>query len=59
MFTECSHKDKGRKRPPVMELLEKFKELHSYLQVSKFYGVTDNAIRKWVKLYQIEDMIKK
>ena len=56
---ECSHKDKGRKRPPVIELLEKFKELHSYLQVSKFYGVTDNAIRKWVKLYQIEDMIKK
>ena len=42
-----------------MELLEKFKELHSYLQVSKFYDVTDNAIRKWVKLYQIEDMIKK
>ena len=57
--TECSHKANGSKRPPVNELLDRFKELKSYLQVGKFYGVSDNAVRKWVKLYQIEDMIKK
>ena len=57
--SECSHKANGSKRPPVYELLDKFKELKSYVQVGKFYGVSDNAVRKWVKLYQIEDMVKK
>lgn len=56
---ECAHKANGSKRPSVNELLKKFKELKSYVQVGKFYGVTDNAVRKWVRLYQIEDMIKK
>lgn len=56
---ECAHKLNGSKRPPVMELLEKFKELKSFVQVGKYYGVTDNAVRKWVKLYGIEDMVKK
>lgn len=56
---ECAHKANGSKRPSVNELLDRFKELKSYVQVGKFYGVSDNAIRKWVKLYQIEDMIKK
>lgn len=56
---ECSHKANGSKRPPVHELLDKFKELKSYVQVGKFYGISDNAVRKWVKLYQIEDIIKK
>lgn len=55
---ECAHKANGSKRPSVIELLEKFKELKSYVQVSKYYKVSDNAIRKWVKLYQIEDMVK-
>lgn len=55
---ECYHKANGSKRPPVYELLGKFKELKSYLQVGKYYGVSDNAVKKWVVLYQIEDMIK-
>lgn len=55
---ECAHKANGSQRPPVTELLDKFKELKSYVQVGKNYGVSDNAVRKWVKLYQIEDMIK-
>lgn len=56
---ECAHKLNGSKRPNVMELLDKFKELHSYTQVGKFYGVSDNAVKKWVKLYGIEDMVKR
>ena len=55
---ECAHKANGSKRPSVLELIEKFKELKSYLQVGKYYWVSDNAVRKWVKLYQIEDMVK-
>ena len=55
---ECYHKANSGKRPPVYELLDKFKKLKSYLQVGKYYGVSDSAVKKWVVLYQIEDMIK-
>lgn len=55
---ECAHKGNGSKRPDVLTLLNDFKELKYYVQVGKKYGVSDNAVRKWVKLYQIEDMIK-
>lgn len=56
---ECAHKANGSKRPDVMELLQKFEELHSYVQVGKFYNVSDNAVKKWVNLYGIEDMVKR
>lgn len=55
---ECYRKDNKGKRPSVFELLEAFKQYKSYLQVGKHYNVTDNAVRKWVQLYQIEDMVK-
>ena len=55
---ECSHKANGSKRPDVLTLLEDFKELKSFVQVSKKYGVTDNAVRKWCKLYGILDKVK-
>lgn len=50
---ECSHKANGSKRPNVFELINKFKEFKSFVQVGKFYGVTDNAVRKWCKLYNL------
>ena len=56
---ECFHKAYGNKRPTETELLEKFKELKSYLKVGKYYGVSDNAIRKWVDFYQIKNLINK
>lgn len=56
---ECSHKGNGSRRPTVFELIEKFKELKSFVQVGNYYGVTDNAVRKWCKLYGILDMVKK
>lgn len=55
---ECAHKANGSKRPDMSELIEKFKELKSFVQVGKFYGVSDNAVRKWCKLYGIIDMVK-
>lgn len=54
---ECAHKLNGSKRPSVTDLLNAFKEFKNYTQVGKHYGVSDNAVRKWVKLYQIEDMV--
>ena len=56
---ECAHKGNGSKRPSVFELLEKFEELKSFVQVGNYYGVTDNAVRKWCKLYNILDMVKR
>ena len=44
--------------PKVPELLEIFKNYKSYVQVGKFYNVSDNAVRKWVKSYGIQDMVK-
>ena len=49
---------KGR-RPDIFTLLNDFKELHSVLQVSKKYGVSDNAVRPWCEFYGILDMIKR
>lgn len=54
---ECAHKLNGSKRPSVIDLLNAFKECKNYTQVGKYYDVSDNAVRKWVKLYQIEDMV--
>ena len=55
---ECAHKANGSKRPDVFTLLEDFKELKSFVQVGKKYGVTDNAVRKWCKMYGILDKVK-
>lgn len=38
-------------RPPLHQLLKEVKEL-GYVGTGKKYGVSDNAIRKWVKFYE-------
>lgn len=40
-------------RPPYDQLMEEI-ESSNYCAVGRKYGVTDNAIRKWVRLYQAE-----
>lgn len=40
-------------RPPYERLLQEI-ESSSYVQVGKKYGVSDNAIRKWVRQYERE-----
>ena len=50
---ECAH-NAVSKRPPVLELIEKISELNNNMvAVGKFYGVSDNAVRKWIKLYKL------
>ena len=50
---ECAHNDVS-KRPPVLELIEKINELKNNISaVGRYYGVTDNAVRKWCSLYKI------
>lgn len=56
---ECAHRLNGSKRPKIDELIAKFDELKSNIQVGKYYGVTDSAVRKWVKFYGVEDIIRK
>jgi transposase-like protein len=38
-------------RPPFEQLLEEI-EATSYLAVGCKYGVSDNAVRKWVRFYE-------
>jgi hypothetical protein len=40
-------------RPPYGRLLREIAEL-GYSAVGRRYGVSDNAVRKWVKLYEQE-----
>ncbi len=51
----CSSKCRGvaqqRVERPSKEELKNLIETTSYLQIGKKYGVSDNAIRKWVKNY--------
>ena len=46
-------KHKNSHIPPKEDLLERFKELKNILQVGKYYGVSDNAVRKWLKKYEL------
>lgn len=41
------------KRPPYEQLLAEI-EAHGYCWVGRKYGVSDNAVRKWVKFYERE-----
>lgn len=43
----------SRKRPPYKQLLAEI-EATSYCAVGRKYGVSDNAVRKWVKFYERE-----
>ena len=38
-------------RPPYEKLLEEI-EATSYVAVGRKYGVSDNAVRKWVRFYE-------
>ena len=49
---ECYH-NKNDNRPDIISLLKAFKEYNSFVKVGSYFGVTDNAIRKWCKLYKL------
>ena len=48
-------KNKNRPRKverPTYEKLISLIELNGYVKVGKMFGVSDNAVRKWIKMYQ-------
>lgn len=58
--TVCSrkHTRKVEERPSSEQLLLDFKELKSFVQIGDKYGVSDNAIRKWFKSYELPSSAK-
>ena len=50
---ECMH-NAVSKRPSVFELIDKIKEYNgNNCELGRFYGVSEQAIRKWLKLYKL------
>ena len=49
---ECYH-NKNDNRPDIITLLKAFKEYNNFVKVGKHFSVTDNAVRKWCKLYKL------
>ena len=50
---ECYREDVKGARPTLLQLIKDFSELGSFIQIGNKYGVSDNAVRKWCKLYNI------
>lgn len=46
-----NNKQRKVKRPPYEELIKQIKNV-GYEKVGRKYGVTGNAIKKWVKYYE-------
>ncbi len=42
---------KVQDRPSLEQIIEDYKELKSMVKVGKKYGVSDNAVKKWMKNY--------
>lgn len=49
---ECYH-NRNDNRPDIISLLKAFKEYNSFVKVGSYFRVTDNAVRKWCKLYKL------
>lgn len=51
---ECSHEHIS-KRPSAIELFDKYKELNgNKVRLGQYYGVSDKAVKKWLRIYKIE-----
>lgn len=54
MCQQCTLKEQRKNRPLKEELYNKIVELKgNFTQVGKFYQVSDNAVRKWCKNYDL------
>jgi len=52
MCIECYHKSQTKNNRPSLPVLLKEVEELGYTATGRKYGVSDNAIRKWIKQYQ-------
>ena len=50
---ECDHKNQRKTIRPERELLKKLIREKSFCEIGKNYNVSDNAIRKWCKKYNL------
>ena len=50
---ECAHINERKTNRPSREELKKLIRIKSFLSIGKEYGVSDNAIRKWCKSYNL------
>lgn len=49
---ECRKNERSKNIPPKDELLNKIVK-YPFVQIGKMYGVSDNAVRKWCKKYNL------
>lgn len=47
------HLNERKVKRPSKEELERLVELMSMVKIGKMFGVTDNAVRKWIKYYNL------
>ena len=50
---ECFDIGRAENIPTKTDFVFKLKELHNFVQIGKYYNVSDNSIRKWCKKYDI------
>ena len=57
---ECRHEHLGTYPVPSLEtILQKMSEIKSFVQLGKYFGVSDNAVRKWLVKYGREDLTRR
>lgn len=55
---ECYRDSNKGNRPDVFTLLKLFDEYKTFVNVGKYFNVSDNAVKKWCIIYGILDMVK-
>lgn len=51
---ECYKKEKRKNIPNKKQLFEKILDFNGvFTKIASYYGVTDNAVRKWCKSYEM------
>jgi hypothetical protein len=51
---QCANLDQRKVKRPSVETILKMLETMSYCAIARQFGVTDNAIRKWIKVEKLE-----
>jgi len=54
---DCYRQYSAKGIPTSEEIFDAFKKHKSFVQVAKYFNVSDNAVRKWCVKYQILEMI--
>lgn len=52
---ECYRAANSSNRPSILELINSFRQYKTFTKVAKVYGISDNGVRKWCRLYKIPD----